>query len=106
MVRMESSKILAYVGVFLAGAAVSGGYFAALWWTVQRMMEADRPALLFAGSFVVRVAFALGTFYLIMDGRWQRLAVALGGFILVRLVVVKRFMPVDQQAVTAGDEAS
>lgn len=101
---MESSEIIRYVLAFVGGAAVSVVYFGALWLTVKRMMDAKRPAVLFAGSFLLRVVFALGSFYLIMDGRWQRLAVALAGFILVRLVVVRRYLPLEKETVTAGEE--
>lgn len=101
---MTGSEILGYVASLVGGAAVSVVYFGALWLTVQRMMDANRPALVFATSFLIRVTFALGAFYLIADGRWQRLAVALAGFILVRLVVVRRYLPVEQEIMTAGEE--
>jgi F1F0 ATPase subunit 2 len=39
------------------------------------------------GSFVLRMAVVLPGFYFVMGGHWQRLATALMGFILMRMIL-------------------
>ncbi len=73
----------------LAGGMIGLMYFSGLWRTVQRLTVSARPYRLVAVSFVGRLILALGGFYLLMDGSWERLAAALGGFILVRAIMVK-----------------
>ncbi len=90
---MSSSEIVGYVLAFIDGAAIGVVYFGALWWTVQRVWDSERPAVLFGLSFLLRTAFALTAFYLIMDGRWDRIALAVAAFILVRLIIVRRYFP-------------
>jgi F1F0 ATPase subunit 2 len=65
-------------------------YFAGLWWTVQRVTRARHPVALVAASFVLRAALAVAVLLLIMSGDVVRLLVALGGFLLVRTVVLWR----------------
>lgn len=70
---------------FLLGAMFFGG----LWWTVQKGVSSNRPALWFAGSLLVRTSIALAGFYLIARGHWQRLIVCLVGFFVARLIVAR-----------------
>jgi F1F0 ATPase subunit 2 len=77
------------------GAAFGGGllalvYFAGLWWTVRRATRARHPVALVAASFVLRAALAVAVLLLIMSGDIVRLLVALGGFLMVRAVVLWR----------------
>lgn len=76
-----------------AGAALGAAFFAGLWWTVRRGLVSERPALWFMGSMLVRTALVLAGFYLVADGRWQRLAACLLGFALARGAVVRRLRP-------------
>jgi F1F0 ATPase subunit 2 len=71
-------------------------FFGGLWWTVQKSISTKQPALLFAGSYLLRTLFALTIFYLIGRGNWQRLLVCLIGFIAGR-VLVNRFSQIPQQ---------
>jgi F1F0 ATPase subunit 2 len=41
------------------------------------------------GSFVVRTGVTLGGFYLIGDGRWERLAACLLGFVVARMAATR-----------------
>jgi F1F0 ATPase subunit 2 len=41
------------------------------------------------GSFVVRTGVTLGGFYLIGDGRWERLAACLLGFGVARMAATR-----------------
>jgi F1F0 ATPase subunit 2 len=75
----------------LAGVCIGMMFFAGLWWTVQRTATSKQPGILFAGSFLLRTALALGGFYLVGKGSWPRLVLCLVGFIVGR-ILVKRFV--------------
>lgn len=64
-------------------------FFGGLWLTVRKIVPARQPALLIAGSFLLRTGIALAGFYYIGHGDWQRLMVCLVGFIIARLVIIR-----------------
>jgi len=78
---------------FLAGTAVGAFFFGGLWWTVRRLAASERPARLTLASFAVRTALAVTAFYFVMGGHWERLASALLGVLLVRILMVRRLKP-------------
>jgi len=43
------------------------------------------------GSFALRMAVALAGFYFVMSGHWERLAMALMGFIFMKIILTRRF---------------
>jgi F1F0 ATPase subunit 2 len=71
-----------------AGAGLGAVFFAGLWWTVARLGRTRRPGLLLAGSLLLRMAFALGGFYLVARAGWRPLLSCLLGFLLARAAVV------------------
>lgn len=75
---------------FLAGMALGLFYFEALWLTVRRLSSHPRPSLLMFESLLVRLAVAMAGFYVVMDGRWERLAACLAGFFIMRALVSRR----------------
>ncbi len=77
----------------LAGAAIGAGYFRALWWTIERLSHARRPALLLLGSSFARIVMAVGLFWVISGGRWQRLLACVLGFMIARLVMIRACGP-------------
>ena len=81
------NEVTTWILAGLAGATLGGFFFGGLWWTVRRGVSSRRPALLFLGSFLVRTGATVGGFYLIADGRWQRLLWALLGFVVAREIV-------------------
>jgi F1F0 ATPase subunit 2 len=84
--------ILSFAAGLLLGALFYGG----LWWTVQRIPAAGRPAPLILGSFVVRTALVLAGFFLLLRGggaAWLRLLAALGGIMAVRLFMIYKVRP-------------
>lgn len=91
---------------FLAGSLLGAFFFGGLWWTVQRLPESRSPALLALASFVIRTAAVLGVFYLIISGLseivWPRLAAALVGFILFRVITVSRICPRSHSSTPSG----
>ena len=79
---------------FAAGVAIGAFYFIALWQTVRRLPQAASPARLMLGSLIVRMAVALGGFYLITGtGQWDRLALAMLGFWVMRKILTLRLGP-------------
>jgi F1F0 ATPase subunit 2 len=75
---------------FATGMALGALHFGGLWHTLRRLPEAGRPLNLLLWSFWVRAALAVTGLGLVMDGRWERLAAALGGFVLMREILVRR----------------
>jgi F1F0 ATPase subunit 2 len=82
----------------LAGAALGALYFGGLWLTVQKMRQAKNPGLLMLGSFWARTILVIGGFYLIADGKLERLAVALFIFTVTRYFFIRHFKPKQEQA--------
>jgi F1F0 ATPase subunit 2 len=82
---------LALFVVFAAGMALGGFYFSVLWQTVRRLPEASSPARLVLSSLLLRMGVILPAFYLLMAGRWERIVVALGGFVVMREILTRRW---------------
>jgi F1F0 ATPase subunit 2 len=83
-------EVSRWVLVAAGGAALGVLYFGGLWLTVRRLPASEHPATLLLGSFVVRAALAVGGFFLLLSDEPLRLAVALGAFLVVRLLLVHR----------------
>ncbi|GIW83184.1 MAG: hypothetical protein KatS3mg105_4991 [Gemmatales bacterium] len=73
-----------------AGAALGLFYFGGLWWTVRRIAHAQHPAGLLLASFVLRTLIVLIGFYFVMSGHWERLLACLAGFVMTRIVLIRR----------------
>ena len=84
------SELPALALAFLAGAFLGMFFFGGLWWTVQRGVASERPALWFFGSLLLRTSLILAGFYFVSQGHWSRLAICLLGFVIARLIVVRR----------------
>jgi F1F0 ATPase subunit 2 len=90
---MTLSAIMVLAAAFTAGLALGAVYFIALWQTVRRLPQAASPVRLMLGSLILRMAILTLGFYLVMGGHWERLAVALAGFILMRKILTYRLGP-------------
>jgi F1F0 ATPase subunit 2 len=77
-------------GAFAAGLVLGAFYFVALWRTVKKLPDTPSPLRLMLGSFLFRMAVVLPGFYFVMGGQWERLAMALIGFILMRTILTRR----------------
>ena len=75
---------------FFVGAAIGLFYFGVLWFTLLYLSKTKRPVLVVMVSLIVRMVVTLLGFYLVMGGRWEKLLIALGGFILARIVLSRR----------------
>ncbi|OPY16617.1 MAG: N-ATPase, AtpR subunit [Syntrophus sp. PtaB.Bin138] len=77
------------MAVFAAGMVLGVFYFAVLRQTVRRLPETAHPARLLLTSLLIRLGVVLPVFYLLMAGRWERIAVALGGFVVAREILIR-----------------
>jgi F1F0 ATPase subunit 2 len=72
----------------LAGIALGGLFFGGLWLTVKKAVGSKYAALLISISSLLRTAVALAGFYFVAGGSWQRLMIAVAGFILARFLTI------------------
>lgn len=77
---------------FVLGAVLAAGYLAALWSSVRGLARSPRPGRHLLGGAALRVGLLVGGLYLVGDGRWERLAACLLGFMAVRTVVTRRLL--------------
>ena len=84
------SDILALALALLAGALLGAFFFGGLWWTVQKGVTSERPALWFLGSLLLRTGTVLAGFYFVSQDHWSRFLACLAGFVIARVIVVKR----------------
>jgi F1F0 ATPase subunit 2 len=84
------SNVPAFALSLLAGAVLGAVFFGGLWWTVHKAVASERPALWFLGSLLLRAGVILAGFYFVSQGLWSRLVACLLGFLIARLVVMKR----------------
>ena len=84
------SEALNLATALLAGALLGAFFFGGLWWTVQKGATSERPALWFAGSLLLRTGAILAGFYFVSEGHWSKLVACLLGFVIARVIVVKR----------------
>ncbi len=94
------SDILPLALALFAGILLGAFFFGGLWWTVQKGVVSERPALWFVGSLLLRTSLILAGFYFVSQGHWSRLVACLLGFVIARVAVVKRLTraPAEQQS--------
>ncbi len=90
---MTLSTTMILAAAFAAGLALGAFYFVALWETVRRLPETASPVRLMLGSLVLRLAVLTIGFYFTMGGHWERLALALLGFVVMRKILTYRLGP-------------
>jgi len=90
---MMTMDIVGLLIALLFGTVIGLFYFMGLWWTVQRVPERRSPGLWMAASYIIRTAITILAFYLVMGGQWQRLLASLLGFVMIRMILVRRLKP-------------
>ncbi len=83
------SDIQSLAPAFAAGALLGAFFFGGLWWTVQKGVHSEQPALWFLGSLLLRTAVFLAGIYFVSQGHWSRLGACLLGFVVARVVIAK-----------------
>lgn len=94
---MNNNLIL--IPVFFSGALFGAFFFGGLWWTVQKGLKSEWPAVCFLGSLLLRTVSILVGFYVVSRGEWLKLAVCLIGFMVARFMIITRIdrTPVDER---------
>ena len=90
---MNSTLAITLVLCFAAGAALGLVYFSALWKTVRSLSSSERPLRLLLVSFFARAALLAGGLYFVMCGRWERMAAAVAGIIVMRIILTRLWGP-------------
>ena len=74
----------------LGGVLLGVFFFGGLWWTIQKGVASETPALWFLGSLLLRTGTILAGFYFVAQHDWSALVACLFGFLVARVVVVRR----------------
>jgi F1F0 ATPase subunit 2 len=82
----------------LAGVLLGVIFFGGLFWTVKRGLASRRPAILFLGSFLLRMGIVMAGFYFVGQGDWRRLVACLVGFVIARLIVTGLAAKLEKEA--------
>jgi F1F0 ATPase subunit 2 len=81
------SEIILLILSFAGGMALGAFYFMNLWRTVKKLTDDNSRDSGFVLDFFVRTGVVLAGFYIIMSGRWERMALAIFGFIVMREII-------------------
>jgi F1F0 ATPase subunit 2 len=71
----------------VAGLGLGAMFFGGLWWTLQKAMTSQQPALWFASSLLLRTGLTLLGIYFVSAGHWQRMLACLLGFAVSRVAI-------------------
>jgi F1F0 ATPase subunit 2 len=78
------------LGEALAAGLVLGAlFFGGLWWTTQKGIASDQPALWFVGSLMARTSLMLAGLYYVSGDDWHRTCACLVGFITARMILLR-----------------
>ncbi len=85
-------RILDFILAVTLGIWLAFLYFGGQWLTLKHIARVGRVTVLFMASLVGRIGGLLFCFHLVgQDGRWDRLLACVGGFFLMRGVLVRLF---------------
>lgn len=92
--NLNMKIIMALILSFVAGLGMGAFYFLTLWQTVRKLSSAKNRVRLMLMSFVIRMTAVMTGFYLVLgNGQWERLALAMLGFIIIRKILTHRLGP-------------
>ncbi len=83
------NNVLALLVSALVGALLGAFFFGGLWWTVQKGLSSNHPALWFLGSTLMRTGLVLAGFFFVGGGDWKKLMICLLGFFIARVVITR-----------------
>jgi len=81
----------------ISGIILGMIFFGGLWYTVKKTVGSNYAALWILGSSLTRTVIVLTGFYFVAQGNWQRLLLAVAGFIVARFVVMRFTSRLDQK---------
>lgn len=86
---MKMNEWINMLPAFIGGIVLGILFFGGLWLTVQRAMHSKKTALIFAGSFMIRMSVFLTGVYYVSQNSWQKMLVCLAGFLIARTVITR-----------------
>jgi len=99
------NELLLLTPALLTGLLLGAFFFGGLWWTVRHCVSSKWVALCFLASLLLRSALLMLGFYYVVGAEWQRMLVALSGFIIARFIVTRLTRPA-QMAASLSQETS
>ena len=84
------SDLLPILLILLAGFGLGLIFYGGLWITIRALPGSRHPTLLALGSFWGRTVLVLAGLILATAHRWQNAIACLAGFIVARIVLVRR----------------
>ncbi len=99
------NEIIKLLLALMAGLILGVVFFGGLWLTVKNGMQSKRSTLIFAASFLVRMAIVLVSFYYLVLSGWKNAVACMIGFLIARFVVVGMTKNADQSSVEYTKEA-
>ena len=93
MVWLDAGLLLELGRALAAGFALGLLYYGGLWLTVRRLPHSSHPGPLFLSSFVLRTVVVVAGLFMITRASWIPLALAMVGFLVVRIVLVRSLGP-------------
>ena len=93
------TETLCLMLALVTGLALGAMFFGGLWWTVQKGVSSQQPGLWFLGSLLLRTGVILVGFYFVSHGHLSRFGLCLFGFVVARVILVKRLTqaPAEEQ---------
>lgn len=83
------TELIPLMVAFLVGCVLGAASAYGLWWTLRRLPRRSRPVLFLAASYLLRTAVVVVGLVVVMDGQWERIAVALLGYLAGRAVLIR-----------------
>jgi F1F0 ATPase subunit 2 len=87
------NETLSLASALITGILLGVIFFGGLWWTVQKMVSSQSPALWLFGSLMLRTSIVLAGFYFIARGHWAQMFACLLGFTIARLITMRLIQP-------------
>lgn len=85
-------EIIMHIVLSIAAGVILGVFFfGGLWKTVNLIEDIKRPMLWMAGSFIIRSAVVMIGLYVLLQMHWLNMAVALIGFFMTRIILVRKY---------------
>lgn len=81
----------------ISGIVLGMIFFGGLWFTVKKTVRSNYAAIWILGSSLTRTIMVLTGFYFVGQGNWQRLLLAVAGFIAARFLVMWFTKRIDQK---------
>lgn len=102
---MKMNEIVNMLPSLLVGVFLGTIFFGGLWLTVRKGLNSKKSALIFTGSFIIRITITLIGFYFVVQYGWEKMLVCLAGFLIARVVIVYLTRKTKQPAVEIFKEA-